>query len=266
MTERSSNGLTPEWSPTMLLRGDMEHPKHSGRYLVGVDEDSYAEALSEIDRQRAEIELLTKQRDRDVMYIADMEDTISRAAKALGVTNSDALLEKLENPAHETGNDPGVILNELWSACRVVFYPELDDLRGNYPIEHAPGAAKDARDLIEARLAERILQRAKSSQKTPETADEWASRYLCPECGEEQGHVAAYGLVCANPKCSRDHFKYARAPEKATSEWLTDEQCDDVIAFLEDYEWTGLTRENVRTWCTAIAEATSSVNGSTEQG
>ena len=54
----TSNEQTPEWSPTMLLRGDMEHPKHSGRYLVGVDEESYAEALAEIDRQREEIESL----------------------------------------------------------------------------------------------------------------------------------------------------------------------------------------------------------------
>ena len=151
------------------LRAFADVLRDTGRYGVDFADVERASLLSgaadELDRQRAEIELLTKQRDRDVMYIADMEDTISRAAKALGVTNSDALLEKLENPAHETGNDPGVILNELWSACRVVFYPELDDLRGNYPIEHAPGAAKDARDLIEARLAERILQRAKSSQK-----------------------------------------------------------------------------------------------------
>ena len=50
--------------------------------------------------------------------------------------------------------------------------------------------------------------------------------------------------------------------DETTSEWLTDKQCDDVIAFLEDYEWTGLTRENVRTWCTAIAEARSSVKTS----
>ena len=58
-------------------------------------------------------------------------------------------------------NDPAVILAELWSSCRVVFYPEAGDLRGDYPIEHAPGAGKDARQLIEARLAERILHRAR---------------------------------------------------------------------------------------------------------
>lgn len=61
----------------------------------------------------------------------------------------------------ETTNDPAVILEELWRECRVVFYPELGDLRGDYPIEHAPFANKDARSLIEARLAERILHRAR---------------------------------------------------------------------------------------------------------
>ena len=58
-------------------------------------------------------------------------------------------------------NDPAVILAELWATCRVVFYPETGDLRGDYPIEHASGAGKDARQLIEARLAERILHRAR---------------------------------------------------------------------------------------------------------
>ena len=64
-------------------------------------------------------------------------------------------------------NDPAVILAELWSSCRVVFYPEAGDLRGDYPIEHAPGAGKDSRQLIEARLAERVLHRAR----------------CCPTCG-----------------------------------------------------------------------------------
>lgn len=56
----------------------------------------------------------------------------------------------------------------------------------------------------------------------------------------------------------------ARSSDETTIEWLTDKQCDDVIAFLEDYEWSGLTRESVRTWCTAIAEARSSVKASGE--
>lgn len=37
--------------------------------------------------------------------------------------------------------------------------------------------------------------------------------------------------------------------------YLSDAQCDDVIAFLEDYEWSGLSRDNVRTWDRAIADA-----------
>ena len=48
--------------------------------------------------------------------------------------------------------------------------------------------------------------------------------------------------------------------ERLGSGWLTDEQCDDVIEFLEDYEWTGLTRENVRTWSAAIESARASVS------
>lgn len=36
---------------------------------------------------------------------------------------------------------------------------------------------------------------------------------------------------------------------------LTDVQCDDVIEFLADYEWSGLTRDNVRTWDQAIRDA-----------
>ena len=43
---------TTEWSPSLLLIGDMEHPKHSGRYVGAVDEESYAEALAEIARLR----------------------------------------------------------------------------------------------------------------------------------------------------------------------------------------------------------------------
>lgn len=36
---------------------------------------------------------------------------------------------------------------------------------------------------------------------------------------------------------------------------LSDAQCDAVIAFLDDYEWSGLTRDDVRTWDQAIADA-----------
>lgn len=49
-----------------------------------------------------------------------------------------------------------------------------------------------------------------------------------------------------------------------TSERLNDAQCDDVIEFLADYEWSGLTRENVRTWDSAIASARPSVQKASE--
>jgi len=45
-------------------------------------------------------------------------------------------------------------LNAVWKHCRVVFYPSVDDPRGNYPLEHAPGARKDMRSQIEGRLEE----------------------------------------------------------------------------------------------------------------
>ena len=186
------------------LRAFADILRDTGRYGVDfadVERASFlSDAADEIDRQRAEIELLTKQRDRDVMYIVDMEDTISRAAKALGVTNSDALLEKLESPAHETAND----------------------LRGT---PATPNRAEAIAALLDVAAALTDSERG----------------------------MAADSL--------REYARIKRSAEKATSERLTDEQCDDVIAFLEDYECTGLTRENVRTWCTAIAEATSSVNG-----
>ena len=52
---------------------------------------------------------------------------------------------------------------------------------------------------------------------------------------------------------AREALSSEPSADETAGDWLTNEQCDDVIAFLEDYEWTGLTRENVRTWCTAIA-------------
>lgn len=115
-------------------------------------------ARAERDRLRAALEKIADFDCRPDEHVGDMKCWSCYAKDALSA----------EPSSDETVNDPGIILNELWRACRVVFYPELGDLRGDYPIEHAPGAAKDARDLIEARLAERILQRAKSSQKAGE--------------------------------------------------------------------------------------------------
>ncbi len=92
-----------------------------------------------------------------------------------------------------------------------------------------------------------------------ETTTELTSRYPCPECGEEQGHVAAYGLVCTNPKCSRDHYKYGRAAEKASGEhvhtdecWEPDSGCDmgrnEVHAVAEERCEHGIPRR----FCTAV--------------
>ena len=80
-------------------------------------------------------------------------------------------------------------------------------------------------------------------------------RVIYPRGADEGDHIC---------KAVRDALSGDPSADETTSEWLTDKQCDDVIAFLEDYEWSGLTRENVRTWCTAIAEARSSVKASAE--
>jgi hypothetical protein len=45
-------------------------------------------------------------------------------------------------------------LNAVWSHCRVVFYPPMDDPRGDYPLEHTNAARKDMRAVIEHRLSE----------------------------------------------------------------------------------------------------------------
>ena len=154
--------------------------------LHGVESDC-REAADELDRQRAEIERLTRERDEArsasvpgsaaVFAAVEAERDRMRAAlekiadfdcrsdehvgdmKCWSCYARDALSS--EPSPDETTNDPAVILEELWRECRVVFYPELGDLRGDYPIEHAPFANKDARSLIEARLAERILHRAR---------------------------------------------------------------------------------------------------------
>ena len=63
-------------------------------------------------------------------------------------------------------------LNAVWKHCRVVFYPSVDDPRGNYPLEHAPGARKDMRSQIEGRLEEL----ARPTQETLNSPDD-AARY-----------------------------------------------------------------------------------------
>lgn len=55
-------------------------------------------------------------------------------------------------------------LDAIWGNCRVVFYPSMGDPRGDYPFEHAPGAGKDSRSMIEQRLSE-LTHSAEAPQK-----------------------------------------------------------------------------------------------------
>lgn len=50
-----------------------------------------------------------------------------------------------------------LLMEAAWANCRVVFYPRMDDPRGDYPLEHAPAAGKDMRAAIENRLRELIV-------------------------------------------------------------------------------------------------------------
>lgn len=197
MTQRASNQenslpTSNEQTLSERLRDCVKVTFSAG--LHGVESDC-RQAAEELDRQRAEIERLTRERDEarsasvpgSAAVFAAVEaerDQLREALKRISepeynatvVHDGDTWVEWLQRiakealsgapeSASETGNDPGVILKELWSVCRVVFYPDMGDLRGDYPIEHAPGAGKDARALIEARLAERVLQRARTTQK-----------------------------------------------------------------------------------------------------
>ncbi len=123
----------------------------------------------------------------------------------------------------ETSNDPFVILKELWSACRVVFYPDMGDLRGDYPIEHAPGAGKDARALIEARLAERVLQRARTTQKAS------ACPYGQSDCETTRGGVC----LCAMPSETREcQHKEVNPIADTHAAW-----CIECGAFYDGSQW-----------------------------
>ena len=147
-----------------------------------------ADALTELDRQRAEVERLTRERD-EARATVQLTETVT------------ARMERLSRGRIEA---------------------ERDRLR----------AALEKISTLEIPIG--------VSKPIPATAF-------------AEAKAIAYKALSGEP--SADETK---------SEWLTDEQCDDVIAFLEDYEWSGLTRENVRTWCTAIAEARSSVKASGE--
>lgn len=77
-------------------------------------------------------------------------------------------------------------LNAVWSHCKVIFFPPLDDPRGNYYLEHSPHAGKDMRAMIEHRLSE-------ITKPAPLEAAAQGKPCTCPDtsatvCGVERGH------------------------------------------------------------------------------
>ena len=53
---------------------------------------------------------------------------------------------------HAAGTRMAELYDAVFKCCKVVFYPSIDDPLGDYPIEHAPSANKDAREAITQRL------------------------------------------------------------------------------------------------------------------
>lgn len=129
-----------------------------------------------------------------------------------------------------------------------LFGPDFDWTHGPYVLASEADAEIDR-------------QRAEIEQLTRER-DLWQSRAMAMFYGGDPDKATLGDIRKAADAYRAWLLIRGGSSDETTSEWLTDKQCDDVIAFLEDYEWTGLTRENVRTWCTAIAEARSSVKTS----
>ena len=213
----TSNEQTPEWSPTMLLRGDMEHPKHSGRYLVGVDEESYAEALAEIDRQREEIESLrselwkvaeciwqnvhsddAKRWARGIMVTLRpsappsfaVETTANRCVhgfSAVGCAQCDRDASKwraLRNCARITSMGSAGLLPEDTESDYA--HLTLNFWTGVPPESPGPTWARDWLDKFVAKaLHASPSEKAKEPQQT-------ATNFECPECGAAVPH----GMTC----------------------------------------------------------------------
>lgn len=80
--------------------------------------------------------------------------------------------------------------------------------------------------------------------------DEYVSRHY-----KEQPHcVCNLSSVVARLRTQIATLERSLTGE-TTSSRLTNEQCQEVISFLEDFEWTGLSLDNVRTWDEAIHSA-----------
>ena len=245
MTADESNLSSNEQTLSERLRDCVKVTFSAG--LHGVESDC-RQAAEELDRQRAEIERLARENEdflderqrriHEILRLRAALDSLLTALNfrdsgerlfavygmpAIDAANAAAALLRDGCPPVETGNDPGVILKELWSVCRVVFYPDMGDLRGDYPIEHAPGAGKDARALIEARLAERVLQRARTTQKAS------ACPYGQSDCETTRGGVC----LCAMPSETREcQHKEVNPIADTHAAW-----CIECGAFYDGSQW-----------------------------
>ena len=65
-------------------------------------------------------------------------------------------LSKTVDTAIMRANERRELLDAIFEHCTVVFWPPMDDPRGDYPLEHNPRAGKDMREQIEHRLKELV--------------------------------------------------------------------------------------------------------------
>ena len=136
--------------------------------------------------------------------------------------------------------------NAKWAA------DELDRQRAE--VERLTAKLREEQELVEINLS-RMRDRALAYMRERDRLRAALEKIADFDCrlDEHVGDMKCWSCY------AREALSSEPSADETAGDWLTNEQCDDVIAFLEDYEWTGLTRENVRTWCTAIAEARSSV-------
>lgn len=117
-----------------------------------VPTDIASQAADEIERLQAELTQVTTERDwtrRELdRSCQEPREAIARETAAVrgAVETAGDLSREVETLAAQ--------LNAVWSHCRVVFYPPMDDPRGDYPLEHTNAARKDMRAIIEHRLSE----------------------------------------------------------------------------------------------------------------
>ena len=92
---------------------------------------------------------MTPEQIIDALLPVDVPDNVARI--------DDLLIELAESKEeclrmHAAGTRMAELYDAVFKCCRVVLYPVVDEPRGDYPIEHAPHANKDAREAITQRL------------------------------------------------------------------------------------------------------------------